>query len=37
LNIEDVFRAIEEFKPTKIEYKYIDRENELTLIENGIK
>ena len=37
LNIDDVFRAIEEFKPTKIEYKYIDRENELTLIENGIK
>lgn len=37
LNIDDVFKAIEEFKPTKIEYKYIDRENELTLIENGIK
>ena len=35
LNIDDVFRAIEEFKPTKIEYKYIDRENGLKLLDVG--
>ena len=35
LNIDDVFRAIEEFKPTKIEYKYIDRENGLELLDVG--
>ena len=32
LNIEDVFEAIQSWHPTKVEYKYIDRENELTLI-----
>ncbi len=36
LNIQDVFDAIEEWNPTKVEYKYIDRENELTLIEKSI-
>ena len=36
LNIEDVFAAISEWDPTKIEYKYIDRENELTLLDKGI-
>jgi S-adenosylmethionine/arginine decarboxylase-like enzyme len=36
LNIEDVFDAINEFSPTKVEYKYIDRENELTLLDKGI-
>jgi S-adenosylmethionine/arginine decarboxylase-like enzyme len=35
LNINDVFKAIEEFKPTKIEYKYIDRENGLELLDVG--
>lgn len=33
LNIEDVFAAIEEFEPVKVEYKYIDRENSLTLLD----
>lgn len=32
LNIDDVFEAIQAWHPTKVEYKYIDRENELTLI-----
>jgi S-adenosylmethionine/arginine decarboxylase-like enzyme len=32
LNIDDVFGAIEAWQPTKIEYKYIDRENKLSLI-----
>lgn len=32
LNIEDVFDHIKEFEPTKVEYKFIDRENSLTLI-----
>ena len=36
LNIEDVFEAIKEFSPTLVEYKYIDRENELTLLDKGI-
>lgn len=35
LNTDDVFKAIEEFEPVKVEYKYIDRENELTLITKG--
>lgn len=35
LDIEDVFEAIEQFEPTKIEYKYIDRENGLTLLDKG--
>ena len=36
LNIQDVFTAIESWNPTKVEYKYIDRENELTLIEKNV-
>ena len=32
LNIEDVFDHIKEFEPTKVEFKFIDRENSLTLI-----
>ena len=35
LNIDDVFEAIEEFDPVKVEYKYIDRDNSLTLMDNG--
>ena len=35
LNIEDVFEAIQEFEPTKVEYKYIDREFDLTLLDKG--
>lgn len=33
LNIKDVFNAIEAFAPTKVEYKYIDRENTLTMLD----
>lgn len=36
LNTDDVFNAIEPFKPTKVEYKYIDREYDLTLLDKGI-
>lgn len=36
LDINDVFRAIEAWNPSKVEYKYIDRENELTLIEKRV-
>lgn len=36
LNIQDVFDAIQEWEPVKVEYKYIDRENELTLIEKNV-
>lgn len=35
LNIQDVFDAISEWDPTKVEYKYIDRENGLTLIDKN--
>lgn len=35
LDINDVFKAIEDFDPVKVEYKYIDREHELTLLEKG--
>lgn len=35
LDINDVFDAIQEFDPLKVEYKYIDREHELTLLEKG--
>lgn len=36
LNIEDVFEAMNEWEPVKVEYKYIDRENQLTLIEKRV-
>jgi len=36
LDIDDVFSAIQEWDPTKIEYKYIDREHGLTLIETKV-
>lgn len=36
LNIQDVFKAIESWNPTIVEYKYIDRENQLTLIEKNV-
>ena len=36
LNIDDVFAALGEFDPHHVEYKYIDREHDLTLIDKGI-
>lgn len=36
LNTEDVFKAIQSWDPVKVEYKYIDRENQLTLIEKRV-
>lgn len=35
LDINDVFSAIEFWDPTKIEYKYIDREHDLTLLDHN--
>ena len=35
LDIQDVFDAIQDWEPTKVEYKYIDRENGLTLLDMG--
>jgi S-adenosylmethionine/arginine decarboxylase-like enzyme len=35
LDINDVFEAIKEWEPTKIEYKYIDREHDLTLLDHN--
>jgi len=35
LNIDDVFKALEIFEPSRIEYKFIDRENELILMDKG--
>ena len=36
LDIEDVFEAIAQWEPTKTEYKFIDRENSLMLIDQQI-
>ena len=36
LDIDDVFKAIQVFEPVSVEYKYIDRENEVTLINKGV-
>ena len=36
LDIEDVFEAITQWEPTKVEYKFIDRENSLMLIDQQI-
>lgn len=36
LDIDRVFESIQEWQPTKIEYKYIDREHDLTLIDTRI-
>lgn len=35
LDINDVFSAIQFWDPTKIEYKYIDREHDLTLLDHN--
>lgn len=35
LDPADVFAALQIFEPTKIEYKYIDREHDLTLLDRG--
>jgi S-adenosylmethionine/arginine decarboxylase-like enzyme len=37
LDIEDVFEALKEFDPMMIEYKYIDREHDLTVLDHGKK
>lgn len=37
LNIDDVFNAIQIFDPVKTEYKYVDREKTLQLLEKGMK
>lgn len=36
LDKQDVLKALECFSPTKVEFKYIDREHNLTLLEEGI-
>ena len=36
LNVDDVFEAIKQFEPVTVEYKYIDREHDLTLMSNGV-
>jgi S-adenosylmethionine/arginine decarboxylase-like enzyme len=36
LNTDDVFEAMKEWNPTQVEYKYIDREHGLTLIETKV-
>lgn len=35
LDINDVFAALQIFEPTKVEYKYIDREHDLTLLDQS--
>ena len=36
LNTDDVFEAMKEWDPVQVEYKYIDREHGLTLIETKV-
>lgn len=36
LNIQDVIDELQAFTPSKVEYKYLDREFELTLVQQGI-
>jgi len=35
LELDTIWKAIEEFKPTKVEYKFIDREHSLTLLDSN--
>jgi S-adenosylmethionine/arginine decarboxylase-like enzyme len=37
LDLDVVFKHIDQFKPTKIEYHYIDRDKNLTLLDRGIR
>ena len=36
LNIQDVFEALSDFSPVDVQYKYIDREHDLTLLDKGV-
>lgn len=36
LNIEDVFETLGDFAPVNVQYKYIDREHDLTLLDKGV-
>jgi S-adenosylmethionine/arginine decarboxylase-like enzyme len=36
MKVEDVIAELQVFNPSKIEYKFLDRENNLTLVEEGI-
>jgi S-adenosylmethionine/arginine decarboxylase-like enzyme len=36
LNIDDVFLALSDFSPVNVQYKYIDREYGLTLLDKGV-
>lgn len=36
LNVDDVFLALSDFVPVNVEFKYIDREYGLTLLDKGV-
>jgi S-adenosylmethionine/arginine decarboxylase-like enzyme len=36
LNVDDVFLALSDFIPVNVEFKYIDREHDLTLLDKGV-
>ena len=36
LNIEDVFQTLGDFAPVNVQYKYIDREHDLTVLDKGV-
>ena len=36
LKIEDVFEALDDFAPVNVQYKYIDREHDLTVLDKGV-
>lgn len=35
MDIKDVFAMLDQFEPSKVEYKYIDREHDLTMVGQG--
>ena len=35
LNVDDVFKALQVYEPTKVEYKFLDREHDLVLIKQS--
>lgn len=37
IDLDTIFAHLEQFKPVKIEYTFLDRENNLTLVEKGSK
>ena len=37
IDLDVIFAHMEQFKPTKIEYKFFDRDNDLTMVTQGVR